>query len=132
MEMSIQIGMSLTKHFVVDETHSAPHVGSGSVRVLATPWMIAFMEITARHLLDQHVPHTHTSVGTHVDVRHLAACAVGGQVEARVEVVAFDGRRVTLDVELLEGARQIGAGRHERMIIDKEKFLARVEAESQS
>lgn len=126
-EQAIKVGMSRQEAFQVEEQHSAAHLGSGTVKVLATPWMIAFMEITARKLLDEHLPDSHTSVGTHVDVHHLAACGLGSQVQAQVEVLGREGRRVMLSVRLLEEDREIGAGKHERVIVDKEKILARVQ-----
>lgn len=126
-EQAIKVGMSRQEAFQVEEQHSAAHLGSGTVKVLATPWMIAFMEITARKLLDEHLPDSHTSVGTYVDVHHLAACGLGSQVQAQVEVLGREGRRVMLSVRLLEEDREIGAGKHERVIVDKEKFLARVQ-----
>lgn len=124
---SIRIGLTRREEFLVKEEHSATHVGSGTVRVLATPWMIAFMEITARKLLDEHLPDSHTSVGTHVDVRHVAAAKVGASVEARVELLSVEDRRVGLSVQVLQGDRQIGVGSHVRVIVDKKKFLARVQ-----
>lgn len=129
-EEAIREGLRRVEEFYVREQHSAPHVGSGTVRVLATPWMIAFMEVTARRLLDEHLPETHTSVGTHVDVRHAAACAVRTKVETRVEVLAREGRRVKLAVEVLAGERQIGVGMHERVVVDKAQFLERVSKEA--
>ena len=124
---SISVGINRKETFHVEEEHSAPHVGSGTVRVLATPWMIAFMEISARKMLDEHLPDSHTTVGVHVDVHHLAAAKVGAKVEARVNVSSYEGRRVGLSVKVLEGDRVIGEGRHQRVIVDKEKFLARVQ-----
>jgi predicted thioesterase len=121
----IQTGLKGQQAFTVDETHSAAHIGSGTVSVLSTPSMIAFMEITARGLLDDYLPDTHTTVGVHVDVHHLAACPVGAEVMARVAVLSVEDRRVTLSLEVWQGEKQLGHGLHERVIVDKARFLER-------
>ena len=89
--------------------------------------MIAFMEITARKLLDEHLPSSRTSVGTHLDIHHVAAARIGKVVEAKAEVLSHEGRRVELSVNVKEGFREIGQGTHMRVVVDKEKFLARVQ-----
>lgn len=128
VEKRIQTGLSKAARFRVEEQHSAGHIGSGTVSVLATPSMIAFMEITARRLLDEHLPDTHTTVGVRVDVRHLAACPIGAEVEARVVVGSVEGRRVTLSVEVWHGERQLGSGQHERVVVERARFLTRAQA----
>ena len=77
------VGMTSEQSFTVLEEHSAVHLGSGDLRVLATPWMITYMERTARDLLGQHLPQGSSSVGVHLDVHHLAATPVGAKVTAR-------------------------------------------------
>ncbi|MQC26811.1 MAG: thioesterase [Chloroflexi bacterium] len=124
-EDAIKAGLSQRASFTVAAEHSAAHIGSGSVGVLSTPSMIAFMEITARRLLDEHLPDTHTTVGVEVNVRHLAACPIGAEVEARVVVLAQEDRKVRLGVEVWQGQRQLGAGEHLRVIVDKDQFLAK-------
>jgi fluoroacetyl-CoA thioesterase len=111
--------------FVVEEEHSASHVGSGTVRVLSTPSMILFMERTARIMMDEYLPDTHTSVGAQVNVRHLAPSPVGNKVRAEVEITSVEGNKVMLDVAVWDGEEKIGAGQHERFVIDKERFLRR-------
>ena len=73
----LHVGMAREETFVVASEHLAAHVGSGSARVLATPWMIAFMERTARDLLAEALPEGYSSVGVHVNVRHLAPSPAG-------------------------------------------------------
>lgn len=84
---------------MVETTHTAGHLGSGGVEVLATPVMIALMEDAARTLVDPKLELGQMSVGVNLDVSHLAATPVGMRVTARAEVVAADGRRVTFKVE---------------------------------
>jgi len=124
----IQPGMLREETFLVEERHSAIHVGSGSLRVLATPWMIAFMENTARLLLAEHLPQGYSSVGAHVDVRHLAPTPVGSHVRVRTEVTEVDGLKVTFTVEAWDEQEQVGTGKHLRVVIDEGRFLKRVAA----
>ncbi len=122
----IQPGMGREEISIVEEEHTAAHVGSGSLRVLATPWMIAFMERAARVFLGEHLPQGYSSVGVHVDVHHLAPSPVGSRIKARAEVVSIEGSRVNFNVEAWDGSGKIGGGRHQRVVIDKARFLRRV------
>jgi fluoroacetyl-CoA thioesterase len=122
----IQPGMTREESYLVEEEHTAIHVGSGSLRVLATPWMIAFMERNARRLIGEHLPQGYSSVGAWVDVHHLAPTPVGGQVRVRAEVLAVDGWKVDLSIQAWDEQEQIGNGQHQRVVIDEERFLRRV------
>ncbi len=126
----IEPGLSKEATYAVLEEHTAIHIGSGSLRVLATPWMIAFMERTARDLLGEHLPEGYSSVGVRVDVRHLAPSAVGSVVTAYAVVQSVDGSKVNLHIEARDQQELIGAGEHERVIIDEERFLRRVQAKA--
>jgi len=123
-----EVGMITKRTFVVEEEDSAGHVGSGSLRVLATPSMIAFMERTARIFMDEHLQEDQTSVGVHVDVSHLAATPVGMKVYVTCEVLEVNGRRVDFRVEIHDEVEKVSEGRHQRYVIDKERFLKRLEA----
>ena len=122
----IQPGLKSQKEFVVEERYTASHVGSGSVKVLATPMMIAFMEITACEMLDEHLPEGFSSVGTHVNVRHTAPSKLGATVRVEVEVQAVEGSKVDLSVAVWDGEQQVGGGTHERFVIEVERFLKRL------
>jgi len=119
-------GMAREEIFIVQDEHSAAHVGSGSARVLATPWLIAFMERTARDLLADVLPEGYSSVGVHVDVRHLAPSPVGSQVRSRVEVTAIQGLRIDFTVRAWDEQEMIGEGTHQRVVIEEARFLRRV------
>ena len=133
MELSefVQIGMSQEETFTVEEQHTAAHVGSGSSRVLASPWMIAFMERAARKLLGDVLPEGLSSVGVHVDVRHLAPSPVGSQVRARAEVTAVQGSKVDFTIQAWDEHELVGEGTHRRAVIDEARFLSRVASKSQ-
>ena len=119
----IEPGMTHEETFMVEESHLAQHVGSGSARVLATPWMIGFMERTAHRLIMQVLPDGYSSVGVMVHVRHLAPSVLGSAVQVKAEVLSLEGTRVTLKVQAWDAVELIGEGTHERFIIEVERFL---------
>ena len=127
-EEKIEIGISARAIYLVKDIHSANHIGSGSLRVLSTPSVIAFLEITARKMLDDLLPNTHTTVGTHVDIHHMAAVQIGAEVEARVVVSARDRKQITLSIDLFHGNAHLASGKHKRFIIDKRKFQKKLDA----
>jgi predicted thioesterase len=121
-------GMRREETFLVEEEHTAIHLGSGSSRVLATPWMIAFMERVSHRLLAERLPPGYSSVGVVVDVRHMAPTPVGSAVRVQAEIVELNGPRVTLDVKAWDGTEQIGEGRHQRAVVEEARFLRRAQA----
>ena len=122
----IQVGMISEKTFLVEQNHSADKVGSGGLPVLATPWMIAFMENTAFNLLEQQLPDGYSTVGVLVEVRHLAPTPLGKVVRVKVEITLVEGPKVSFDVQAWDEHEQVGTGQHQRVIIDKQRFLKRV------
>jgi predicted thioesterase len=124
----IVVGMKEEQEFVVDEEYTAGHVGSGSLRVLATPSLIGFMERVARDLMERNLPDGYSSVGVWVDVHHLAATPVGAKGRVSCEVTGVDGRKVDFRVEAWDEVEKIGEGRHQRVAIDVSRFLQRLQA----
>lgn len=122
-----KVGMRSEQSFIVEERFTAGHVGSGSLRVLATPSMIAFMERVASEWMQGFLPEGMSSVGVHIDVHHLAATPVGGKVRILCEVAGGEGRRVDFRVEAWDEVEKIGEGTHQRFVIDVERFLKRLE-----
>ena len=94
--------------------------------VLSTPVMIMAMENAALAALKPYLAPGETAVGSHVDVRHLAATPVGRRITAHAEVTGVDGRRITFTVRAVDGAEEIGAGTHERALIDLQRFAAQL------
>lgn len=121
-------GLIGEKRTVVTEDLTARHLGSGSVLVFATPAMIMLMENTAVSSVDPLLPIGQQTVGTAVDVRHLAATPVGMSVWACTELLEVDGRRLKFRVEAFDEQEKIGEGFHERFIIDVDKFQKKVAA----
>ena len=134
MELSelIHPGMVREDSFPIEMENSAIHIGSGSSRVLASPWMIAFMERVSHRLLTCCLPEGYSSVGTHLDVRHLAPTPVGATIKVRVEILSLDENHVHFTIDVWDELEKIGEGKHERVIIDEARFLRRVEKKQAS
>ena len=126
--LAIPVGATGRKEITVGDEHTAPFVGSGRVRVLATPVMINLFEAAALAAIEHLLPEGHQSLGTHLDVSHLAATPVGMTVTATAEVIAVDGRAVTFRVSARDERDLIGEGRHNRVVVNVAKFDVRVQA----
>lgn len=122
-DLSLTPGLRREALQTVLPEHTAAHLGSGDLRVLATPSMILFMERAARQLLAEHLPPGYSSVGARVDIRHLAPTPVGATVRAVAEITEVHGHKITFTVEAWEGEKQIGAGTHWRVVVDEARFL---------
>lgn len=129
MELDAQIrpGCSGRAEMRVGEEHTAPRVGSGMIRVLATPVMINLIEAAALEAVERFLPPGHQSLGTRLDVRHVAATPVGMRVRALAEVIEVEGRIIRFRVEARDEADLIGDGTHERVVVNVAKFDARVQ-----
>jgi predicted thioesterase len=125
--MELRPGLSGGAALVVGEEHTAPRVGSGRVHVLATPVMINLIEAAALEAIERLLPAGHQSLGTLLNVRHIAATPVGMRVTARAEVVGVEGRTVRFRVEARDEKELIGDGTHERVVVNVAKFDQRVQ-----
>ena len=112
---------------VVREGDTAKHLGSGNVSVLATPRMIALMEMAGVAAVDHLLPPGQATVGGEVHVRHLAPTPLGMEVVARSELMEVEGPRLTFRVEAFDEREKVGEGSHIRFIIDLAKFREKVE-----
>jgi len=119
-------GMTREETFLVEEQHTAYHIGSGDEKVLGTPWMISFMERVSNRLIAEHLPADQMSVGVHVDVKHLAATPMNASVRVRAEVLEVVKNRVKLSIEAWDSRDKIGEGTHLRAVVDKDHFMQRV------
>ena len=114
------------KHLVT-EADTAARWGSGLVPVFSTPALVGLMESAAVKALEGHLQPGQTSVGSRIDMRHLAATPVGMKVRARAELTAVEGRKLTFKVQAWDEVELIGEADHERFVIDEARFFARVE-----
>ena len=125
--MEIAPGLQGTVELVVGEEHTAPSIGSGKVRVLATPVMINLFEAAALKAIEHLLQPGYQSLGTHLDVHHVAATPVGMRVRAVAEVTKVNGRAVTFKLSASDQTDEIGHGTHERVVVNVAKFDARVQ-----
>src|SRR3954463_5798962 len=121
MEGKVITGLRGSASLVVGEEHTAPSIGSGKVRVLATPVMINLIEAAALAAIEHLLPAGYQSLGTHLDVRHLAATPVGMKVRATATVERVDGRLVTFSVKAEDEFDLIGDGKHDRVVVNVAK-----------
>jgi|SRR5919109_3404606 fluoroacetyl-CoA thioesterase len=123
MNFAVTIGTSKERTITVNSSQTTSFLWEGE-NVISTPSLIAEMEETCRLLLkDQVIPDQEwDSVGTVVNVKHLAATPVGAEVFVKAKVVSVEGRRVMFEVEARDKLEKIGEGRHERVIINISRF----------
>jgi len=121
-------GLTGELEVTVSEADTASRWGSGLAPVFSTPALVGLMESAAVQALSGRLSPGQTTVGGHIDVRHLAATPVGMKVRARVELVAVEGRKLSFKIQAWDEVELIGEAAHERFIVDEAKFLARVQA----
>jgi len=121
--MNICVGISSTVETVVKAKDTASSYGSGGVEVFATPAMVALMENAAMSAVGLHIDKDYTTVGTKIDVSHIAATPVGMKVTAKAELIEVDGRRLVFKVEAYDEVELIGKGTHERYIVELDRFV---------
>ena len=112
---------------VVGTNDTAPRVGSGRIAVLATPMMINVIEEAALDAIEHLLPDGKQSLGTHLDVSHIAATPTGMKVIAEAELIAVDGRKLTFRVKASDQFDLISEGRHERVVVTAATFQSRVD-----
>ena len=116
-------GQAATK---VTGDKTAAALGSGDLAVFATPALVALMERAAVNALAGHLGPTETTVGAAIEVSHMAATHVGVGVRAEAELVAVEGRMLAFTIVAFDDRQKIGEGRHRRVCVDRDRFLARV------
>lgn len=124
----MKIGIKGRAETVVNHENTAKFVGSGELEVFATPQMIALMEQAAASSVAGELEEGQGTVGTLLNVSHDAATTLGMKVWAETELVEVDRRRLVFDVKAYDECGLIGQGKHERFIIQNDKFLAKVNA----
>lgn len=119
----IKLGIKGQKELIASMEHSASVVGSGGLEVFSTPSMIALMENTAAGSLAPHLEEGQGSVGTAVNIKHIAATPLRMKVTCESEIIEIDRKRILFSVKAYDEKGLIGEGTHERFIIDNEKFM---------
>lgn len=124
----IPVGASASEQVTVTRELTVAHFAAGMPEVYGTPMMIYLMEVASAHAIQRFLPPGSVSVGTEVNVRHLAATPVGRVVTASARVLSVDGGSVTFAVEAHDGVERIGEGTHTRAVVDLKRFQARMVA----
>ena len=122
------IGLTNAAEDFVTEENTALALGSGSLKVFATPAMIRLIERAAAELVEKNLPPESTSVGISLDIKHTAPTPLGMTVRADVKIISVDGRKIIFDAVAFDERGEIGRGTHERFIVDKAKFQAKADA----
>ncbi|HKM39463.1 MAG TPA: thioesterase family protein [bacterium] len=131
MEFALEPGLAHEVTEEVKAAHTAASFGSGGVGVLATPMLVALLEGAAMNAVQPDLPSGWTTVGTRVDISHLAATPVGMKVTGRAELVEVKGRRLVFAVEAHDEQDKVGQGRHERFIVNTERFEGQARAKAE-
>ncbi len=127
---ALKPGMAHEEELLVEEMHTASHLGSGGVKVLATPVMVGLMEVAARNLVDPLLPAGHMTVGTGLNIKHLAATPEGMRVRARAELLSVKGHRLEFKVEVFDDREKVGEGTHTRAIINVRQFWDKLQTKT--
>ena len=124
--MPIQVGLTAEVEEVVTLQLTAEALGNKGVKVYATPYVICLMEIAAQAAMLSHLPPGAGTVGTLVEMKHLAATPLGMKVRAKATLIETDGKRCLFQVDVFDEVEKVAEGRHERFVVPNlEKFLAR-------
>ena len=128
---ALSIGLKGLAETLVTEENTAAAMGSGLLPVYATPAMLALMEKAAAGSVQPYLPEGQGTVGTRLEVSHLAATPIGLSVRAESELIAIDRRKLRFSVRAWAEDELIGEGEHERFIIDNARFLEKALAKRQ-
>ena len=122
----LEIGLKGQQSETVTNDKTAAEMGSGTLPVYATPAMIALMEKTAMLSVSEELGENEATVGTNLEIAHLAACGLGTEITCTSELIEIDRKRLVFSVTAYNGDTVIGKGKHERFIIDTVKFMNKV------
>lgn len=124
----LEVGIKGKQEIKVTDENTALAMGSGTLKVFATPSMIALMEKTAWESVAPHLEEGSGTVGTQLNVSHLSATPLGMTVSCETELTEIDGRKLVFKVAAYDGSGLIGEGTHERFIVKNEKFQAKADS----
>ncbi len=129
-DFSLRVPMHGEARTRVTGDNTALKFGSGKVDVFGTPAMIALMEEASINTVDKNLPEGFATVGIEFSIKHIAATPKGMNITASAELTEIDGRRLTFKVEAFDEVEKIGEGRHQRYIIELDKFKCRAHGKS--
>jgi fluoroacetyl-CoA thioesterase len=125
--MELVPGLKYSEAVTVTDEMTPGHLRGDAIRVLSTPDMIRLIEQTAIQAVQSQLKPGQTTVGTRVDIAHLAATPEGMTVTIAVELTAVDRRRLGFRVEVHDEVEKVAEGTHERFIIDRDQRLPRLQ-----
>jgi predicted thioesterase len=125
--MELAPGLTHSQTVTVTEDMTPAHLRGDAIRVLATPEMVKLVEQTAIQCVQPHLKAGQSSVGTIVNIKHLAGTPEGMKVTVRVELKEIDRRRLGFTFEVHDEIEKVGEGSHDRFIIDRESRLPRLQ-----
>ena len=129
MRERLAAGLRCVRRVTVDQERTISFMGE-SLRVYATPWVVSDAEYTCRDLILAHLDDGEDSVGTHVEIDHLAPTLLGMWAEVSVTVARVDGRRVTFEFTVRDAIEEVAKGRHVRFVVDIAKTAERLAAKA--
>lgn len=124
-DQTVTPGLTARVELTVTDADTAQAVGSGDVPVLGTPRVLALAEAATVAATARHLPSGRTTVGVRVELAHLAPAPVGRRVTAEARLTEVDGRRLVFAVTVTDGTETVAEGRVERMLVDRQRFVAR-------
>jgi fluoroacetyl-CoA thioesterase len=124
--MGLEPGTTNTLTIVVDQSMTADRFGNTGVQVLGTPILVSYFELAAHQLAMPALEPGQGTVGSHIDIRHLAATPIGMRVTFRATLTQRDGRRLIFRVEADDEHERVGEGTHERFVVDMQRFMGRI------
>ncbi|MCX7682219.1 MAG: thioesterase family protein [Anaerolineae bacterium] len=127
MAVGLTVGLIGEAEMVVTDRDTAVALGSGTVPVLGTPALACLMERAAVQSLEGYLPEGYTSVGSRLDLRHLAPTPVGVSVRARAELTEVVSRRLLFSIQAWDEVEKVGEGVHERVIVERARFVSAAE-----
>ncbi len=126
--MTLEPGTTNSLTVVVDESMTADRFGNRGVDVLATPMLVSYFELAAHQLAMPALGPGQGTVGSRVDIRHLAPTPVGMRVTFQATLTEQDGRRLLFRVQADDELERVGEGTHERFVVDMGRFMGRIAA----
>ena len=122
----LKIGMTNRYDKIVSEDDTAKKLTSGTIEVFSTPMMVALMECAAKDVVQPFLEDGYSTVGTSLNIKHIAATKVNKRVWAIAELVEIDRKKLTFKIDAFDEDKKIGEGTHERFIIENEKFISKL------
>ena len=125
--MNIEVNKVFEGKYTILEENSAKNMGSGDLDVLSTPSLVAFMENAAKNYLNNFLPQELGSVGSNININHLAPTLIGNTITITRKVTEIiKDKIINFSIEAYEGNKKIGTANHTRVIINNSKFIEKI------